>query len=166
MQAWSRLIAARGQAQPPAAPAPTRPALLVSRAPAARPATSVRVQPPDPPGAATTSPPESPFSGPRIRALFFWLTLFTVFAFVMWAILPPGVPFWLVWLATIWPLPLAGLVNWLGRDGRRHRPGLSDAPTGYLRTEYRDSRPPARPGLAARWPGSTAPGGRGILLPH
>jgi hypothetical protein len=152
MQAWSRLIAARSEAQLPA-PAPALPAPLVLRAPAARPAASVRVQPHDPPGAATTSPPGNPFSGPQIRALFFWLTLLTVIAFVMWAMLPPGVPFWLVWLAIIWPLPLAGLVSGLGRDGRRRRAGLSDAPAGYLRTEYRDSRPAARPGLVSRWPG-------------
>ena len=153
MQAWSRLIAARSEAQLPAAPAPALPAPLVLRAPAARPAASVRVQPPDPLGAATISPPGNPFSGPQMRALFFWLALLTVIAFVMWATLPPGVPFWLVWLAIIWPLPLAGLVNWLGRDGRRCRSGLSGAPAGYLRTEYRDSRPAALSGLAGRWPG-------------
>ncbi len=153
MRAWSRLIAARGKTELPAASAPARPAPLVLGAPAARPAASVQVQPPDPLRAATTSPPENPFSGPQIRALFFWLTLLTVIAFVMWAMLPPGVPFWLVWLANIWPLPLAGLVNWFGRDGRRRRAGLSDAPAGYLRTEYRDSRLAARPGLAGRWPG-------------
>jgi len=147
MQAWSRLIAARSEAQLPAAPAPALPAPLVLRAPAARPAASVRVPPPDPPGAATTSPPEDPFSGPQMRALFFWLTLLTVIAFVMWATLPPGVPFWLIWLAIIWPLPLGGLVNGLGRDGRRRRAGLNGAPAGYLRTEYRDSRPAAQPGL-------------------
>jgi hypothetical protein len=79
-----------------------------------------------------------------------WLTLLTVIAFMLWATLPPGVvPFWLMWLGIIWPLPLAGLVNWLGRDGRRRRVGLSDVPAGYLRTEYRgtqyrDSRPLAR----------------------
>jgi hypothetical protein len=153
MQAWSRLIAARSEAQLPAAPAPALPGPLVLRAPAAPPAASVGVQPPGPLGAATTSPPENPFSGPQIRALFFWLTLFTAVAFVMWAMLPPGVPFWLIWLAMIWPLPLAGLVNWLGRDGRRRRAGLSDAPAGYLRTEYRKSRSAARPGLGGRWPG-------------
>ena len=154
MQAWSRLIAARSEAGLPAAPAPALPAPVVLRAPAARPAAPVRVQPPGPPGAATTSPPGSPFSGPQIRALLFWLALLTVIAFVMWAPLPGGVvPFWLVWLANIWPLPLVGLVNWLGRDGRRRRAGLSDAPAGYLRTEYRDSRPAARPGLAGHWPG-------------
>jgi hypothetical protein len=147
MQAWSRLIAARSEAELAAAPAPAMPAPLVLRAPAAQPAASVRVQPPDPLGAATTSPPEGPFSGPQMRALFFWLTLLTVIAFVMWATLPPGVPFWLIWLAIIWPLPLGGLVNWLGRDGRRRRPGLNGAPAGYLRTEYRDSRPAAQPGL-------------------
>jgi hypothetical protein len=153
LQAWSRLIAARSEAELPAAPAPARPAPLVLRAPAAPPAASVRAQPPDPLGADATSPTEDPFSGPQIRALFFWLALLTVIAFVMWAMLPPGVPFWLVWLASIGPLPLAGLVSWLGRDGRRHRPGLSDATAGYLRTEYRDSQPAVRSGLAGRWPG-------------
>jgi hypothetical protein len=148
MQAWSRLIAARGEAQLPAAPAP-----LVPRAPAARPAASVRVQPPDPPGAAATSPPENPFIGPQIRALFFWLALLTVIAFVMWAMLPPGVPFWLSWLAIIWPLPLAGLINRLGRDGQWRRSSMSGAPPVYLRTEYRDSRPAAPSGPAGRWPG-------------
>lgn len=150
-QAWSRLIAARSEAELPAAPAPALPAPLVLPAPAAPPAASVQVQPLDPLGDATTSPPGHPFSGPQIRALFFWLALLTVIAFVMGAMLP-GVPFWLVWLANIWPLPLAGLVSWLGRDGRRRRAGLSDAPAGYLRTEYRDSQPATRPGLAGRWP--------------
>jgi hypothetical protein len=153
MQAWSRLIAARGETGLPAAPAPALPAPLALRTPAARPAASVRVRPPDPFGAATTSPPENPFSGPQIRALFFWLTLLTVIALAMWAMLPPGVPLWLVWLASIWPLPLAGLVSWLGRDGRRHRARLSDAPAEYLRTEYRDSRPAGWPGRPGRWPG-------------
>jgi len=54
--------------------------------------------------------------------------------------LPRGVPFWLIWLLTMWQLPLAGLVNWLGRDGRRRPAGLSDAPVEYLRMEYRGSR--------------------------
>jgi hypothetical protein len=164
MQAWSRLIAARSEAELPAVPAPAlpaplvpqtpaaRPAPLVPQAPAARPAASVRVQQRDPLGAATT-PPENPFSGPQIRALLFWLALLTVIAFVLWAMLPPGVPFWLVWLANIWPMPLVGLVNWLGQDGRRRRVGLSDAPAGYLRTEYRDTRPAVRSGPAGRWPG-------------
>jgi hypothetical protein len=150
-QAWSRLIAARSEAGLPAAPAL---APLVPRAPAARPAGYVRVQPPDPLGAAATSPLENPFSGPQVRALLFWLTLLTVIAFVIWVTLPPGVvSFWFVWLGIIWPLPLAGLINWLGRDGRRRQAGLSDAPDEYLRMKYRDSRPPARPGLAGRWPG-------------
>jgi transcriptional regulator with XRE-family HTH domain len=159
MQAWSRLITARREAELPAAPAPALPAPLVLPAPAARGAASVWMQPPDPPRSATTSPPENPFSGPQLRALFLWLTLLTVIAFVIWAMLPPpGIPFWLVWLANIWPLPLAGLVNWLGQDGRRQRAELSDAPAGYLRTEYRDteypdSRPAARPGPVGRWPG-------------
>jgi len=152
MQAWSRLIAARSEAELPAAPVPARPAPLVLRAPAARPAASVRVQPPDPLGAATSSPPEKPCGGPQLRALFFWLTLLTVAAFVMGAMMP-GVPWWLIWLGCIWPLPLAGLVNWLGRHGGRSRAGLSGAPAGYLRTEYRDSRSAARSGLAGRWGG-------------
>jgi hypothetical protein len=161
MQAWSRLIAARSEpglpaapapAQPaPARPAPAQPAPLVLRAPAAQPAASVRVQPRGLLGAATTAPPENRFSGPQMRALFFWLTVLTVIALVLGAMVP-GVPFWLVWLGCIWPLPLAALVSWLGRDGRRRRGGLSDAPAGYLRTEYRDSRP-TRPGLVGRWGG-------------
>lgn len=122
MEAWSRLIAVRSGAGLPAAPAAALPPPLVLRAPAARAAVSVRVRPPDPLGAASTRPPEKPFSGPQVRALLFWLTLLTVIAFVMAAMMP-GVPFWLIWLAIIWPLPLAGLVSWLGRDGRRRRAG-------------------------------------------
>jgi hypothetical protein len=64
-----------------------------------------------------------------------------------------GVPFWLIWLLNIWPLPFAGLVNWLARDNRQHRADLSDVPADYLRTEYRASRPPAWPRPADRWPG-------------
>jgi hypothetical protein len=131
MQAWSRLIAAGREAELPAAPAPApAPALPPSpvlRAPAARPAVSVRVQQGDPLAAASTEPPGKVFSWPQVRGLLFWLTLLTVIALVMAAMMP-GVSFWLIWLAIIWPLPLAGLVSWLGRDGSRRRAGLSDAP--------------------------------------
>jgi len=147
-QAWSRLIAARGEAGPPAAPAPPRPAPLGPRAPAVAPAASARLPRPGSLGAAAVSPPANPSGGPQIRALFAWLALLTVVAVVLAAMLP-GVPFWLLWLAIIWPLPLAGLINWLGRDDRRRRAGPGDAPAAYLRTEY----PGARPGLAGRWPG-------------
>lgn len=84
-----------------------------------------------------------------------WLTLLTVIAFVLWATLPSGVvPFWVVWLAIIWPLPLAGLINWLGRDGGRRRASLSEAPAEYLRTEYRGTQHrDSRPELISRWPG-------------
>ncbi|HEX5116525.1 MAG TPA: hypothetical protein VFW65_15120 [Pseudonocardiaceae bacterium] len=135
-QAWSRLVAARTGAGPDApAPAP-----LLPRAPADRPAESGRVRPPGPFGADTTTPSESPFGQAQLRALFLWLTLLTVLAMVLGATVP-GVPFWLVWLATISPLPFAALVNWFGRRGRRHRAGLSGAPAEYLRAEYRSSRP-------------------------
>jgi membrane protein implicated in regulation of membrane protease activity len=87
-----------------------------------------------------------------MRALFFWLILLTIVAFVMGAMMP-GVPFWLVWLGSIWPLPLAALVNWLWRNGRRRRADLNDAPAGYLRTEYRESRPATLPELIGRWGG-------------
>jgi len=155
MQAWSRLIASRSETAPPAMPALASAGPLALRVPAARPAASVRVEPPDPLGAPASSPPESPFRGPQVRAVLCWLTLLTVIAFMLWATLPPGVvPFWLMWLGIIWPLPLAGLVNWLGRDGRRCRVGLSDAPAGYLRTEYRSTQyRDSRLGPAGRWHG-------------
>jgi hypothetical protein len=152
MQAWSRLIAARGEAGP--SPAPTPPPPLALLAPAARPAASVRMRPSDPPCAAASSPPEDPVSGPQVRALLFWLTLLTVIAFVMWAMLPgDAVPFWLVWLVNVSPLLLAVLINWLARDDSRRRADLSDAPAEYLRTEYRNSLPAIPSRLASRWPG-------------
>jgi hypothetical protein len=101
--------------------------------------------PADPPAAADTSPLRNPLSGPQVRGLLLWLALLTVVALVLWGALPRGVPFWAIWLATIWPLPLAGLVNWLGRGRRRRRAGRNGLPAGYLRTEYRDGSPAAGP---------------------
>jgi hypothetical protein len=154
VRAWSRLIAARSEAQPPATSAPTRPDPLVPRVPAAaRPAAPAMMRPTRPLGAGTAPPPESPLSGRQMGAFFFWLALLTVIAFVMWGAVPPGVvPFWLVWLVNVSPLLLAALVNWLARDSGR-RPGhLSDAPAEYLRTEFRSSHPAAGPRLSGRWP--------------
>ena len=170
LQAWSRLVAARGEAglpavagpaqpgpaQPgPAQPGPTQPAPLVQRPPATRPAAGVPLRSSAPLGTAATTPPESPFSGRQVGALLFWLTLLTVIAYVIWVTLPNGVlPFWPVWLATVGPLALAGLINLLARNAGQHRAGLSDMPAEYLRTEYRDSRPAAAAGstLTGLWP--------------
>lgn len=64
------------------------------------------------------TPPENPFSGPQLSALFGWVLLLTVVAVVLAAV-APGVPFWLIWLCLISPLALAALINWSTRAGRR-----------------------------------------------
>jgi hypothetical protein len=152
LRAWSRLIAARGEAAPPAAPAPAPSAPLVPQVPADRPAASVRMQPAAPPCAAA-SPSEGLLSGRQIGAFLFWLALLTVVALVMSAMMPPGVPLWVLWLVNTSPVLLAALVNWLGRDGGRRRAGLRDAPAEYLRAEYRGVEWDSRTGLVGRWPG-------------
>jgi hypothetical protein len=43
--------------------------------------------------------------------------------------------------------PLAGVVTWIGRKSRRRRASLDGVPAGYLRGEYRDSRPDTGPKL-------------------
>ena len=137
MQAWSRLIAARSEAEAPAAPAPLLPAPLVLGAPAARRRASVLVHPPAPLGAATTSPPENPVSGPQMRALLFWLALLTVIAFVMWGDAAARRPL-LAGLAGDHMAAAARGASQLARASWQAAPGRPvrhDAPAGYLRTE-------------------------------
>lgn len=154
LQAWSRLIAARSAAKLPAAPGPAPSAPVAAWAPVPRPATPGYVQPRVPRCEASTPPPEDAFSGRQLGALLFWLIVLTIIAYVMWASVPPSVvPFWVVWLLMISPLPFAALASWLGRDRRRSQVDLSEMPAEYVRTEYRHSRPGAGPGLAGLWPG-------------
>ncbi|HEX5119218.1 MAG TPA: hypothetical protein VFW65_28850 [Pseudonocardiaceae bacterium] len=80
-----------------------------------------------------------------------WLILLTLVAWVLGAMLP-GVPFWLVWLGFIWPLPLAVLVTWFGHHAKARRVGLGDAPAEYLRAGTGTVRPPHRPGWSAAGP--------------
>jgi hypothetical protein len=137
-QAWSRLIAARSRPQPAGVAGGDRPDPPTAAVAAAQPDACVRVSPPDR-LAVAASPQENPVSGRQVGAVLFWLALLSGFAVVM-ASTVPGVSFWWVWLMTIWPLPLAALVNWFGRDRRRHQAGLHEAPAEYLHIEYRHSR--------------------------
>ena len=149
VDAWSRLISARSQAELPTAPAPAPP-VPAPWAAAARAAASVRVPPPAAADTDAASPPGDPFGRPE--ALFYWLVALTLIAFVTWATLPAGVvPFWLMWLMYVWVLPVAALGNWLKRF-RGRRPGhLSDVPTEYLRTEYRTRSRPTGSGPSGHW---------------
>jgi hypothetical protein len=147
MQAWSRLIAARGNA--PLLAMPATPDAPVLSPPAARPGGSMPLYRclPDPPRSAATPADEAPSRGRRVMVVLLWLVLSLAFYPATYVI---GSLFWIIWFGFTIPLLLILFV--VGRDGERH-PGLREAPNQYLRTEYRASGPAARSGLASRWPG-------------
>jgi hypothetical protein len=172
MQAWSRLIAARGDAQLHAVP--TTPVVSVFSQPATRPGTSVLpgrasrpgtsvlpgrasrpatgsaplyVYPADPPG-SSPAPADQASSRGRPGAVFLiWLVLSMAFYPATYVI---GWLFWLIWAA--FAIPLLLILYGAREHGRR--PGsLGAAPGEYLRMEYRASGPAVPSGVAGRWPG-------------
>lgn len=154
MQAWSRLIATRGNAEPPGQPAapvvsgPAAPAPVLSR-PATWPAGSVPlyVRSPGPSRTPATPPDEAPSGGRRVGVVLLWLVLSLIYYPAAHVI---GWLFWLIWLA--YTIPLLVIV-FAPRNGGRRSVNLLDAPSEYLRAEYRTSRPGAPSRLAGRWPG-------------
>jgi hypothetical protein len=148
LQAWSRLIAARGDAQLRAGPATPVASVLPGPAtrPAARPA-PLYVYSADPPG-GSRAPADQASSRGRPGAVFLiWLVLSMAFYPATYVI---GWLFWLIWLAFAIPLLL---ILYGAREGGRRQATLRDAPGEYLRTEYRASGPAVPSGLAGRWPG-------------
>lgn len=158
MQAWSRLIAARGAAEPPAGLATPSalamsgtqgtPAVAVLSRAAARPVRSVPLSgfSPDRLRAAAAPPDEAQSTGRRVGVFLLWLVLSGVY---LPAVRVIGWPVWLlIWLFYTIPM-LAILIA-----GGGPRPvSVRDVPSEYLRNEYRASGPAARSGLAGRWPG-------------